>query len=126
MQVIMKLEGGGQAAICVLPMGAGKSILFMFMLPAMIRDAGTSVVAVPFSALMDDLVTWGRAMGVDCIKFKISMSAGRDSLPRAARLVVASADAISGAEGSGSPGRWWFRSSYMTDSGRGKRRARTL
>ncbi|KAL6366266.1 hypothetical protein LRP88_00111 [Fusarium phalaenopsidis] len=61
MQLIMSLKTG-QTAINVLPTGAGKSILFM--LPAVMRETGTSIVVVPFVALMDDLVTRATAMGV--------------------------------------------------------------
>ena len=48
MRTILGL-GRGQSAICVLPTGAGKSILFM--LPAMLPRTGTSIVVVPFVAL---------------------------------------------------------------------------
>lgn len=86
----------GQSAINVLPTGAGKSILFM--LPAVLADGGTSIVVVPFVSLVDDLLTRARAMGVDCIQFKTSLSCGREGLPRAARLVIVSADIVSNAE----------------------------
>lgn len=91
MRAIMGLKRH-QTMINVLPTGAGKSILFM--LPALLRDAGTSIVVVPFIALMDDLVMRSLEMGVDCIQFKSSISAGRDGMPRAARLVVVSADVV--------------------------------
>lgn len=95
MRTIMRLREG-ETAIIVLPTGAGKSILFM--LPAILRDGGTSIVVVPFVALMEDLISRAHEMGVDCIRFKTSLSAGRDGLQRAARLVVVSADVVSGAE----------------------------
>ena len=95
MRTIMALKHG-QSAINVLPTGAGKSILFM--LPAVMRDAGTSIVVVPYVALMDDLVTRATEMGADCIRFQPSLSAGRDSMARAARLVVVSADIVACAE----------------------------
>jgi superfamily II DNA helicase RecQ len=98
MRSIMSLKTG-QTAINVLPTGAGKSILFM--LPAVMRETGTSIVVVPFVALMDDLVTRATAMGVDCIRFRSSLHAGREGVPRAARLVVVSADIVSSAEFSG-------------------------
>jgi superfamily II DNA or RNA helicase len=91
MRTIMGL-GDGQLAISVLPTGAGKSILFM--LPAVMAGAGTSIVVVPYVALMDDLVARATAMGVDCIRFQTSLSAGRDGMARAARLVVVSADIV--------------------------------
>jgi hypothetical protein len=34
-------------------------------------------------------------MGVDCIQYRILMSAGREEVPRAVRLVVVSADIVS-------------------------------
>ncbi|KAK2684833.1 hypothetical protein QWA68_016741 [Fusarium oxysporum] len=92
MRTIMSLKAD-QTAINVLPTGAGKSILFM--LPAVMPLTGTSIVVVPFVALMDDLVTRATAMGVDCIQYRTSMSAGREEVPRAARLVVVSADIVS-------------------------------
>lgn len=82
----------GRNVISVLPTGAGKSILFM--LPGIMKDTGTSIVVVPFVALTEDLMTRAREAGVDCIEFKTSISAGRESLPRAARLVVISADVV--------------------------------
>lgn len=98
MRSIMSLKNG-QTAINVLPTGAGKSILFM--LPAVMRETGTSIVVVPFVALMDDLVTRATDMGIDCIRFRSSMNSGREGVPRAARLVVVSADIVSSAEFSG-------------------------
>ncbi len=98
MRVIMGLADG-QAAINVLPTGAGKSILFM--LPAMLRDDGTSIVVVPFTALIENLVTRAGEISVDCIRFTSSLSAGREGIARTARLMVVSADTVSGAEFTG-------------------------
>ncbi|KAL9565573.1 hypothetical protein ACKAV7_009755 [Fusarium commune] len=98
MRSIMALKAD-QTAINVLPTGAGKSILFM--LPAVMEDTGTSIVVVPFVALMDDLVTRATDMGVDCIRYRSSMNSGREGMPRAARLIVVSADIVSSAEFSG-------------------------
>lgn len=95
MRSIMSLKTD-QTAINVLPTGAGKSILFM--LPAVMQETGTSIVVVPLVALMDHLATRATAMGVDCIRFKSSLNAGREGVPRAARLVVVSADIVSGPE----------------------------
>ncbi|KAI3572913.1 hypothetical protein IWW34DRAFT_837925 [Fusarium oxysporum f. sp. albedinis] len=95
MRSIMTLKAD-QTAINVLPTGAGKSILFM--LPAVMQDTGTSIVVVPFVALMDDLVTRATDMGVDCIRYRSSMNSGREGMPRAARLIVVSADIVSSAE----------------------------
>ncbi|KAF9776372.1 hypothetical protein IL306_005458, partial [Fusarium sp. DS 682] len=98
MRSIMALKAD-RTAINVLPTGAGKSILFM--LPAVMEDTGTSIVVVPFVALMDDLVTRATDMGVDCIRYRSSMNSGREGMPRAARLIVVSADIVSSAEFSG-------------------------
>ncbi|KAH7233813.1 uncharacterized protein BKA55DRAFT_544304 [Fusarium redolens] len=76
-----------QTVINVLLTGAGKSILFM--LPAVMRDIGTSIVVVPFVAFMNDFVTRARAMGIDCIRFRSSMNAGREEVPQAARAAAA-------------------------------------
>jgi len=74
------------SAISVLPTGAGKSILFM--LPAGMTDTGTSIV----------VVTRAVTMGINCIRFRTTLGAGREGLARAARLVVVSADVVAGAE----------------------------
>ncbi|KAF4421770.1 recQ family helicase [Fusarium austroafricanum] len=103
MRSIMALKAD-QAAINVLPTGAGKSILFM--LPAVMQDTGTSIVVVPFVALMDDLVTRAIAMGVDCIRYRSSMNSGREGMPRSARLIVVSADIVSSAEFCGTASVW--------------------
>lgn len=95
MRTVMSL-GSGHSAISVLPTGAGKSILFM--LPAVMTDTGTSIVVVPYVALMEDLVRRAVTMGVDCIRFRTTPGAGREGLARAARLVVVSADVVAGAE----------------------------
>ena len=49
----------------VLPIGSSKSILFMALV--VIEHSSTSIVIVLFVALMDDLVAWARAMGIDYI-----------------------------------------------------------
>ncbi|KAK2684950.1 hypothetical protein QWA68_016472 [Fusarium oxysporum] len=92
MRAIMSLKTD-QTAINVLPTGARKSILFM--LPAVMQLTGISIVVVPYVALMDDLVTQATAIGVDYIQYRTSISAGREEVPRAARLVVVSANIVS-------------------------------
>jgi superfamily II DNA helicase RecQ len=89
MEAIMNLTKG-QTLMVVLPTGAGKS--FLFMLPALLDDAGTNIVVVPFSALMDDLVDRARQAGIDCIRWKPGRLQGREQSVRAARMVVVSAD----------------------------------
>lgn len=84
MHAIMKLVGA-QHLICVLPTGAGESILFMAR--AMMRGRGTSAVIVPFSTLIDDLVERAREKGVDVLHFQNSEVVRREALPHMPRLV---------------------------------------
>lgn len=67
-RTILGPEGRDESVIMVLPTGAGKSVLFM--LPAVMRDTGTSIVVVPFVALADDLIERARLAGLDCIRFR--------------------------------------------------------
>ncbi|KAL7903691.1 hypothetical protein GGI35DRAFT_492713 [Trichoderma velutinum] len=89
MHAIMRLEGS-RHLICVLPTGAGKSVLFMA--PAVMRGRGTTVVVVPFSRLLDDLVTRAKEKGVDVVHFQSSQVIAREALPYVPRLVIVSAD----------------------------------
>lgn len=89
MRRILALKAGG-VLITVLATGGGKSILFM--LPAVLPGRGTSIVVVPFVALMDDLVQRAQEFGVDCLKWQSGEGEDRVNRQRAARLVVASAD----------------------------------
>lgn len=91
MQTILRLKRE-EAAICVLPPGAGKSILFM--LPAVLAEGGTTVVIVPFAALINDLVERARSFGVDVIQFDAAANVQRETMPRAARLVVVNAEVV--------------------------------
>ncbi len=84
---------GDQGGICVLPTGAGKSLLFM--MPAIMPDEGSSVVMVPFDALKQDLMERARDLGIDVVEFRPAHNAARECLPQAARMVVASADTVS-------------------------------
>ncbi len=49
----------------VLPTGAGKSV--SFMVPAMFRDAGTTVVITPLVALVEDMLRRCKDAGIDSI-----------------------------------------------------------
>jgi superfamily II DNA or RNA helicase len=89
MHAIMKLEGAHHL-ICVLPTGAGKSVLFMA--PAVMRGRGTTVVIVPFSTLIDDLVERAQEKGVDVLHFQNNQVMQREALPHVPRLVIVSAD----------------------------------
>ena len=88
-----------ETLIVVLPTGGGKSVLFM--LPALIESSGTSIVVVPFTALIDDLVDRARKSGVDCVRWMPAVRAGRDEQERVARVVVVSADVVGGPEFAG-------------------------
>ena len=57
---------GNETLTVVLLIGVGKSVLFM--LPALVEDWGTTVVIVPFAALMDDLMARAYKSGIDCIR----------------------------------------------------------
>lgn len=88
-RTILQLQGE-QTAICILPTGAGKSLLFF--VPAILGSGGINIVIIPFVALIEDLVKRARTMGVDCIQFKPGLRTGREGPPRAARLIIVSAD----------------------------------
>jgi superfamily II DNA helicase RecQ len=64
MEKIMDMNGR-ESLIVILPTGGGKSVL-----PALIKGAGTSIVVIPFTALIDDLVDRAQKNGVDCIRWK--------------------------------------------------------
>jgi superfamily II DNA or RNA helicase len=89
MHAILKLDGP-RHLICVLPTGAGKSVLFMA--PAVMRGQGTTVVVVPFSRLLDDLVQRTEEKGVDVVHFQPNQVIAREALPYVPRLVIVSAD----------------------------------
>jgi superfamily II DNA helicase RecQ len=96
MTKIMGLKNG-ESLIVVLPTGGGKSILFM--LPSVVEDFGTTIVVVPFVALMDDLVDSARRdFGLDCVKWLPSAVTGRVERQPDARLVVVSADTTDAGE----------------------------
>ncbi|SLM37315.1 Zinc finger, C2H2 [Lasallia pustulata] len=82
--------------IVVLPTGGGKSVLFM--LPSLIGTSGTSIVVVPFVALIDDLVDRAKEAGIDCMRWKSTAGEGLQGQQRLARLVIVSADVAVGSE----------------------------
>ena len=74
MEKIVGLRDNGvrsELFIAVLPTGGGKSVFFM--LPALLDEGGspqggsTSIAVVPFAALLRDMETRAREMGVDCL-----------------------------------------------------------
>ena len=68
------------------------------MLPAVMQDIGISIVVMPFIALMDNLVTRATDMGVNYIRYRPLMNSGQEGMPRAARLIVISANIVLSAE----------------------------
>ena len=67
----------------------------LFMLPGLIKGAGISIVVVPFTALMDDLVDRAQKSGVDCIRWRpASREEGEQRRP-VVKMVVVSADMAS-------------------------------
>ena len=93
MHAIMKMQGAEQL-ICVLPTGAGKSVLFMA--PAVMRGTGTTVVIVPFTALIEDLAERARSRGIDVLQYTNAGVVSREALPRVPKLVLVSADVAVG------------------------------
>lgn len=81
---------GTDVLLLVLPTGGGKSVFFM--LPAVVEDGGTSIVVVPFVALMEDLVARAEEFGVDCLQWQSDVGVIDGEPRRPARLVVVSAD----------------------------------
>src|SRR3982750_2839826 len=54
--------------IAVMRTGGGKSLLFM--LPASVGDAGTTVVVTPLLALKQDMQRRCRQLGINCVEWK--------------------------------------------------------
>ncbi|KAK4903969.1 hypothetical protein LTR49_026494 [Elasticomyces elasticus] len=52
--------------VVVLPTGGGKSLLFMA--PACLEDAGVTVVVVPYRALLENLLSKAKQVGIDCME----------------------------------------------------------
>ncbi|KXJ87186.1 P-loop containing nucleoside triphosphate hydrolase protein [Microdochium bolleyi] len=89
----------GSVLVVVLPIGGGKSLLFM--VPAVRGvNGGVSIVVVLFVALSDDLIARARLFGIDCVRWRSVEEEGREagSLVRVASLVVVSADQASSQE----------------------------
>src|SRR5436309_3473959 len=75
--------------IAVMRTGGGKSLLFM--LPASVRDAGTTVVVTPLLALKQDMERRCRKLGINCIEWK----GGQKPLQDASIILVTPESAIS-------------------------------
>ena len=95
MHIIIGLRAS-EFIISILPTGAGKSILFIVL--AIIKEGRVSIIMVPFIALLNNLVERARAIRVNYIRYIALLSAGRNKLPWAARLVIVSIDIIAMAE----------------------------
>jgi hypothetical protein len=61
-----KTKEQGETMEKILSMSGGKNVLFM--LSALIKEAGTSIVVFPFTALTDDLMDRAQQSGMDCIR----------------------------------------------------------
>lgn len=62
------VNGGRRPLVVVMPTGGGKSLLFTA--PACLDDAGTTIVVVPFRALINDLVDKAEKAGIDSIEWR--------------------------------------------------------
>lgn len=88
---LFNLASSAAALILVLPTGAGKSIFFF--LPAVVEVSGTTVVVVPFVALLNDLAERASAARLDFLLWKREFGEDREGTKqRDARLVLISAD----------------------------------
>jgi superfamily II DNA helicase RecQ len=55
--------------VVVLPIGRGKSLLFIA--PACLDDPGVTIVVVPYRALVNNLVTTTTKVRIDYIEYKL-------------------------------------------------------
>lgn len=69
-QAMHAMMAGQMLLVVVLPMGEGKSLLFM--LPACLSNASISIVVVLYPVLVKDMVSWLRRAGIDCLEWKPS------------------------------------------------------
>src|SRR5437660_1630968 len=65
--------------ITILPTGGGKSLLFM--LPATLPQAGTTIVILPFVALIRDMQERCRVAQISCVEWR-GDSSSQGSRPR--------------------------------------------
>jgi len=87
-QAVEAVIEGVSPLIVVLPTGAGKSL--SFMIPALLPDAGTTVVITPLVALAEDLLIRCKDAKVDCILY------GRGPLRMATVIIVVTESAVTG------------------------------
>src|SRR5438552_7404164 len=75
---LLAILQGESPLVVILPTGRGKSLLFM--LPATLHDANTTIVIIPFIALMKILLSKYRDAGIGCIEWKENSCQGKASL----------------------------------------------
>ena len=87
----------GKVLIYMLLTGGGKSIFFM--LPAVAEETSTSIVVVPFVALIDDILDQARDdFSINYLKWEPAITAGRDKAQPDVCLIVVSADLVNSPE----------------------------
>jgi len=75
---LLAILQGESPLVVILPTGGGKSLLFM--LPATLHDANTTIVIIPFIALMKILLQKCQDAGIGCIEWKENRQQGKASL----------------------------------------------
>jgi superfamily II DNA helicase RecQ len=65
---IKAITAGESPIIAVMPIGAGKSLLFM--LPAWAEQGGTTIVVMPLIALRGDMKQQCKKLGISCTKWE--------------------------------------------------------
>ncbi len=97
MAKVMALQDNGirsELLMAVLPTGGGKSVFFL--LPAVLDSTqggqSTSIVVVPFAALLRDMESKAKRLGIDCLWWRTGEHSDRTERQRDARRVLVSAD----------------------------------
>lgn len=67
-QAMTTIMSGTEQMVCILPTGAGKSLLFI--LPCTLLDARTTILVVPLVALRGDLIRRMRQLGIEHIEWQ--------------------------------------------------------
>jgi superfamily II DNA helicase RecQ len=90
-EALYTIVSGNQTTplVVVLPIGGGKSLLFMA--PACLIDPGVTIVVVPYRALLDNLLKTAKDTRIDCIEY-------RPGEQNPAALVFVSADFARGSQ----------------------------
>jgi len=87
-QAVEAVIDGVSPLIVVLPTGAGKSL--SFMIPALLPDAGTTVVITPLIALAENMLARCKEVNIDCILY------GRGPPRMATIIIVVTESAVTG------------------------------